>query len=144
MLPLPASCAVAVVLTLGSWFGCCQFTELVGVDTVVCHPCPAGGDCSGGAFTAQQLSIDGAVYGDNATIADASLVVQQRHIAAQPGYWAPVDSNGLLFYKCPRPASCLAGSNGSRSQCAEGYEGVLCTVCSPGYFNQYGVCQLCT
>ena len=112
------------------------------VDTVECEPCPAGGDCTGSTFSPQQLTIDSSIS-SSALASDASIVVQQRHIAAQAGYWTPPDSDGLTFYRCPRPSSCLPGENGTRSVCAEGYEGVMCTVCSPGYFSQYGVCQQC-
>ena len=32
---------------------------------------------------------------------------------------------------------------GSRSLCATGYVGVLCSVCAPGYFSEYGSCFQC-
>ena len=37
----------------------------------------------------------------------------------------------------------LLPSRRSRSQCAPGYMGVLCTVCAPGYFADYGECFQC-
>ena len=54
-----------------------------------------------------------------------------------------VQSDGLTFYRCPLAAACLPGVNGSRAMCATGYQGVLCTVCAPGYFTQYGLCSEC-
>ena len=35
------------------------------------------------------------------------------------------------------------GGNGSRSLCAVGYSGVLCTVCAPGYFLQVRDARVC-
>ena len=108
-----------------------EFAVFSGVDTVTCEPCPAGGDCSGSALTADP------------TLPSSEVVVKQEAVAAQPGFWASNTANDLNFYECPVPSACLPGVNGSRSVCATGYSGVLCTVCSPGYFNQYGLCAQC-
>ena len=132
-----------------------EYAVFSGVDAIACEPCPLGGDCTGDALPAAELVPDGVlasvvaeesevVDGGNAKVVAASAVVQQKHITARPGYWAPDDSDGLTFYECPAAYACLQGGNGSRAQCAQGYSGVLCTVCAPGYFQQYGYCVLCT
>ena len=61
--------------------------------------------------------------GGNCAVAD---LTQQQDIVAQLGYWAPSDSDGSVFYKCPIPQACLPGVNGSRSQCAPGYGSIAC------------------
>ena len=43
-------------------------------------------------------------------------------------------------YKCPREGSCKGGLD---SKCANGYEGPLCAVCSPGYYKQLQTCKHC-
>ena len=43
-------------------------------------------------------------------------------------------------HKCPRPESCLGGTN---STCDVGYEGPLCEVCSPEYYKQLRTCKKC-
>jgi hypothetical protein len=43
-----------------------------------------------------------------------------------------------VFYSCARPIACLPGVNGSRSMCASGYDGVVCSACAKGYFEQFG------
>ena len=63
---------------------------------------PTGGDCSVAELTTQQ------------------------DIVAQAGYWAPPNSDGSVFYRCPTVAACLPGVNGSRSQCATGYGSIVC------------------
>ena len=63
---------------------------------------PTGGDCS---------------------VADLTL---QSDIVAQSGFWAPPDSDGSVFYKCPVAAACLPGVNGTRSECATGYGSIVC------------------
>ena len=108
-----------------------EFAVFSGVDTVTCEPCPAGGDCSGAALTV------------DADLASSVIVVKQDAVAAKPGYWASNSADDLKFYECPVPSACLPGVNGSRSVCATGYSGILCTVCSPGYFTQYGLCAQC-
>ena len=63
-------------------------------------------------------------------------VVEQSTMVAQVGYWAP--PGGTVFYSCARPIACLPGVNGSRSMCASGYDGVVCSACAKGYFEQFG------
>ena len=70
---------------------------------------------------------------------DRVASVTQDFIVALEGYWAPATGQ-LKFYRCPLAESCLPGSNGSRSVCAQGYTGLLCSGCDFGYFLQYGVC----
>ena len=53
-------------------------------------------------------------------------LTQQHDIVALQGYWAPPDSDGTVFYKCPISAACLPGVNGSRSTCAVGYGSIAC------------------
>ncbi|PFX15056.1 Leucine-rich repeat-containing protein 15 [Stylophora pistillata] len=43
-------------------------------------------------------------------------------------------------YQCPREEACRGGLD---SLCAEGYEGALCAVCSPGYYRQLKTCRKC-
>ena len=87
-------------------------------------------------------------------------------ISVSPGYWRP-SVYSKVFLKCPFPTGCIGG-NGSRmdsntitnqrvamrhltdvgrdnAECAEGYEGPLCGVCSSGYFLNVGMkeCQTC-
>lgn len=45
--------------------------------------------------------------------------------------------------QCPLPEACIGGQNGTRSSCASGYEGVLCGVCSDGYYLQFRRCEPC-
>ena len=78
---------------------------------VCCYrPGPPGGDCS---------------------VADLTL---QEDIVAQSGFWAPPDSDGSMFYKCPIPAACLPGVNGTRSQCATGYGSIVCRYLDDALF----------
>jgi hypothetical protein len=57
-------------------------------------------------------------------------------VISQQGFWAP--ANSITFYECFNPAACLPGGNGSRTTCAAGYDGVVCSVCATGYFEQFG------
>ena len=43
-------------------------------------------------------------------------------------------------HECPRNESCLGGLD---SECAEGYEGPLCAVCSPSYYKNRDNCNKC-
>ena len=116
-----------------------QYAVLSNHDTVTCMPCPVGGQCSSAvASTAADVAA-------NATLADVqasvlSDVVVQQGIVALQGYWASPVSDGAQFYQCPVADACLAGGNGTRARCADGYEGVLCSVCSVGYFEQFNRC----
>lgn len=106
-------------------YGDCELTEygkLSATGVLTCHRCPAGASC--------------ATRG--ATISN---------VVAEASYWAPsgaTDSDGLTFYRCPLPDACVGGNNnGSRSMCGTGYEGVLCGVCSEGYYLQFRRCERC-
>jgi hypothetical protein len=66
-------------------------------------------------------------------------VVEEADIVALRGFWAPPDETSS-FYQCANPDSCLPGVNGSASMCALGYTGVVCSVCSDGFFEQFGRC----
>ena len=43
-------------------------------------------------------------------------------------------------YRCPAEESCKGGLD---SQCENGYEGPLCSVCSSGHFKQFNICTQC-
>ena len=43
-------------------------------------------------------------------------------------------------YRCPAEESCKGGLD---SQCENGYEGPLCSVCSSGHFKQFEICAQC-
>jgi hypothetical protein len=98
-----------------------EYAVLTNGDSIVCKPCPEGGDCS---------------------TSDVSEVIELNEVVAQQGWWASEESSGAKFYKCAIPESCLAG-NSSRAQCAPGYSHVACSVCSLGYFEQFGKCVPC-
>ena len=136
-----------VVVTVPWTFVRCaatEFSSLSGNDSVECVPCPEGGDCSGDNVPVSMLVADtGLVDVNSSTAAAAAVVVAPALVMAQAGYWMSPDADDLTFYKCPQPYACLAGNGDARSRCATGYEGVLCSVCSPGYFNQYAYCVLC-
>jgi hypothetical protein len=101
-----------------------QYAVLSGNDTIVCRPCPEGGDCSGGTLPLLLAAAPGA----------ANAVVQQQHIVAREGYWASQNSSGLTYYRCPNTnaLTCLQGVNGTRTKCATGYRGLVCNVCDHG------------
>ena len=82
--------------------------------------CPVGGDCSG------------ELVGLHPTVGD---IVTQQDIAAQSGFWTPPASDGLTFYRCLVPGSCLAGTNDSKAVCAPGYgyTGIVRSVLLWGY-----------
>ena len=113
-----------------------EFSVFSGVDTVSCVGCPSGGDCTGGTLSPSLLTM-------NTPAGVVTAAVQQSHITSQPGFWASSNSSGTTFYPCPIVSACLPGVNGSRSSCATGYTGVLCSVCDAGYYDQYGLCQPC-
>ncbi len=55
-----------------------------------------------------------------------------------PGYWQSQLTSDV-FYKCPNSDACDPDT-----VCKVGYEGVLCTLCSEGYFSiGQNVCSLC-
>jgi hypothetical protein len=98
-----------------------EYAVLSDGDSIVCQPCPEGGDCS---------------------TDDVDVVVQQGDIVARAGWWASAASSGEKFYRCPVEQACLHG-NGTRAQCAVGYRGIACSVCALGYFEQFGQCVQC-
>ncbi|CAN0431887.1 unnamed protein product, partial [Discosporangium mesarthrocarpum] len=59
------------------------------------------------------------------------------------GYWrSSIDT--LDVFSCPNVAACQGGV-GIGDFCKEGYEGVLCGVCEPGYSKSVGyVCTPCS
>lgn len=65
-----------------------------------------------------------------------TMVVQLSSVVAQRGFWSQPSSD--RFYPCPVADACLPGVNGSRSTCAEGYTGIVCSVCADGFFEQFG------
>lgn len=71
--------------------------SVVTVMQVSCEPCPLGGDCSGNTLTSLLASVPG----------PANSVVQQANIVALPGFWASNTSDGLSFFKCNNPVSCI-------------------------------------
>ena len=48
----------------------------------------------------------------------------------QVGHWQSQSLPELGIHECPIEGSCLGGNP---SQCAEGYQGLLCASCSDGY-----------
>jgi hypothetical protein len=101
-----------------------QYAVLSGGDAITCKPCPEGGDCSGATLAPLLTAQPG----------PANSVVLQDHVVARQGWWASQNSSGLLYYKCPNSnaVTCLQGANGTRSQCAPGYRGLVCNVCDNG------------
>ncbi len=43
-------------------------------------------------------------------------------------------------YKCPEEESCKGGLD---SPCETGYQGLLCSICSSGYYKQFNICTRC-
>ena len=117
-----------------------QYGVISGNDTVTCYPCPDGGACDASvaldvaALQAANVTSNGV----STTASGLDGVVVQQGVVARSGYWAPSNSDGSTFYACPIADACLAGGNGTRSRCADGYVGVLCSVCADGYFEQFG------
>ena len=82
-------------------------------------------------------------------------------VYANPGWWTPGFRNDT-YYKCPFRWSCLGGLidtnrtknethlNGTKmikyaikSRCKKGFTGVVCAVCSPGYYRMDNNCFKC-
>ena len=120
-----------------------------------CLSCPAGtfapgtavrsscDDCAVGTFTASEGSVscgscaNGQVSlnrGSTACIVcpTGATCDDTSSLFVNPGMWkAGTDSLGI--YECPfGPHACLGG-NATNENCADGYGGVLCAVCQPGY-----------
>ncbi len=56
-------------------------------------------------------------------------------IGPKPGFWRPSNTSSN-FMRCPNPDVCLgwiAPTWNPMGQCTEGYGGVLCAECAPGY-----------
>jgi hypothetical protein len=113
------SAAAAVSLS----FQYCTAREYASVDAsngrLSCTPCAAGAECSDPRTTFVSMP-------------------------ARPGYWSVAGSPN--FYACDAGAgACLGGSrdSGTRSACALGYSGLLCSVCVDGYYASYGGCAPC-
>ena len=67
-------------------------------------------------------------------------------IVSLPGYWKymavanPTEVDPPQFFACPFPQACPSSANGT---CTEGYGGVMCAVCAPGYHNSGQACIPC-
>ena len=75
-----------------------------------------------------------------------SLYLCTLHPSVAYRFWAPnseAAGTSLKFYKCHVSAACLSGVNGTRSECAKGYSGMVCSVCSVGYVMHAGARLLC-
>jgi len=71
----------------------------------------------------------------------SALCYGNSTMVPRPGYWR-VSSMSDRFFKCPNPEACLGSPKAPVSlnmtgECAEGYEGVKCQSCRPGYY-QWG------
>lgn len=63
-----------------------------------------------------------------------------KTLVLSPGYWRESDLSAEVF-NCPIENACEGGDNAT---CAEGYEGLLCSVCSQGYYSiGLRYCELC-
>jgi hypothetical protein len=130
------------------WSWCLVCRSLHG--RITCLPCPAGGDC------APPLHLSEAALAEDADVVLGASVVSRR------GFWAAPTAQGSLaaptFYECPIKDACLpppkrslATSNSTISDasviaptlCANGYQGIACSVCADGYFEQFGLCRQC-
>ncbi len=112
--------------------GSTQFSVVSGNDTVTCHDCPTGGNCTLPLTTAFSESNPS---GSQSLVA---FIVQEQDIVAMPGFWTfPASASGsrgasdigsstpdgqpLQFYACLNAFACLPGPNGSRVVCSVGY-----------------------
>ena len=85
---------------------------------LTCHPCPIGGDCSGGL----------------------------GRVVAMPGYWGGKmtlnDTTTVSFIPCP-PGYCCTGAGtdwpcNDVDACANNRKGILCGECEDGYGEAFG------
>jgi hypothetical protein len=61
-------------------------------------------------------------------ICDGHEIIQMK-----AGYWRAANAT-IQIYKCPAgPSVCLGSTKGTGYECAEGYGGPLCSLCSKGY-----------
>jgi hypothetical protein len=67
-----------------------------------------------------------------------------NHIVVEPDYWRRYETSSVLL-ECPLIGACLGGEVTGEASCAEGFEGVLCAVCSVGYYldTDANSCLLC-
>lgn len=47
------------------------------------------------------------------------------------------------IYSCMLSGGCKGGNETGASSCNDGYEGAMCSVCSPGFFKNKNACQFC-
>ena len=94
---------------------CAEGTYLINPD-FTCSTCPDGGICPGGYW-----------------------------VLPTPGHWRSSNVSTLV-YSCPVPEACLGNSTAEDyiGTCSEGYYGIMCSSCSPGYTkSSTGYCSLC-
>ncbi|TNV88077.1 hypothetical protein FGO68_gene10837 [Halteria grandinella] len=78
---------------------------------------------------------------------DKAYCYKGTQIYPLPGYWrSSIDSEN--FIKCLNPESCLGGMfplDNLTGHCADGYQGVMCSSCSDGYYANYEsqICKRC-
>jgi hypothetical protein len=72
-------------------------------------------------------------------------------VYAEPGWWT-AGTKSDTYYKCPIKSSCLGGRilptrnitlGAVKSECAEGYAGVLCALCDSNYYMSGEICTIC-
>lgn len=77
---------------------------------------------------------------------DRALCLGGTNIGPQPGYWRSSNTSSN-FIQCLLPEACLgmtAPDYNPTGECAEGYQGILCTDCQPGYSRTGDYeCSLC-
>jgi len=96
-----------------------SFVGDLGADGLTCTVCPVGGDCTMPGTTRQ-------------------------NILPLPGFYAALNSGNTRFIKCLNDA-CVGGRATGGELCADGYTGVLCSSCSPGYgrSSTSNACEVC-
>jgi hypothetical protein len=102
----------------------------------------------------QALNLDISMYPNGIPSATASSRIyqcQHQHLGKLVQIWDEDELfeclTGFSFYKCRVSAACTGGVGWNTPRhvgCATGYEGVKCSVCSPGYLSRLnGECHLC-
>eukprot|EP00945_MAST-04E_sp_MAST-4E-sp1_P000194 g194.t1 len=83
-----------------------------------------------------------------------TLDVEWDGIFANPGWWTSGTTEDN-YYKCPYRGACLGGQmtkvskngttskNTTKSTCAAGFTGVVCSICDQGYYLVDDQCSLC-
>ena len=105
-----------------------------------CEPCKQGLKCENESINLQQgywwkweNDTNKELYKSFGEVLRGNFSVSNKTMIEYP--------NSLpRAHKCPRPESCLGGTN---STCDVGYEGPLCEVCSPEYYKQLKTCKKC-